>query len=378
MRNVAIIVVIACGIVPALSAPPDLAAGYMFFSPGIISNLQCRRMKDTAAGDFFTAVFRLANDSKNKKPAAQTMLRIEGHLGSEDARIVNDDMLAINAFGLDHQLNRDNSSREHAERYLLAWARTYLPTGNPIDEEYFLKYAGGYDLVRHSIDTENKAVIEEFLRLLFETGKAFIAAKKGFIPNGNFDSRHLALSAAIAFCLDDAVMKRYCENTYRRLIDHNILPGGTVRELFPEALSDLHVRRRADEVVPRGATIDFVQRDAMEYHCASAAGLLTAVLIARRHRLDWGDMKAANGQTIFDALDFTIPYAAGRKTHAEFARSLAAFDAEHHRGGMFDAARARQLLAMAAVLSARYRDFADPSVLPPFERLLYYGFSDAP
>lgn len=371
-----LLVVIFC--LSVLAGQPVLADGYAIFSPQIVANLKARQAHDPAAASFFNGAVTMARDAIDMLPSAQETLVIEGHLDSTDAQIVNDDMILLNAFGVDAQFNRFQPSFEAAKRYLLAWAKRYRPTGNPIDEEVFFKYVGGYELVRSYLDAESKMVVDDFLRTLFQQAVRFVAAKQGFTAFSNFESRHLQLVTAIAFTLDDPAMISYCENKYRDLVNYNILPGGTVAELFPAAVADPRYVDRLGDTFPRGATLDFVHRDAMEYHTASIGGLLGAVLVARHQNVAWERIQAATGQTLFDALDFTVPYATGAKTHEEFARSIVSFDRDHDRGGEFDPKRALQLLAMAATLDGRYRSFADPSVLPPFERLVYYGETGAP
>lgn len=135
---------------------------------------------------------------------------------------------------------------------------------------------------------------------------------------------------------------------------------------------------RLNEVVLLGSTLDLVQRDAMEYDVASKDGLLAAAWTAHYHGLDWLGLAAGKGQTLRDGLNFTIPYATGQISHAEFVNSLVTFDKINNRGGMFDPAQAQKLLTRAAALDSRYSQHANPALLSPFERALYYSISTAP
>jgi hypothetical protein len=362
----------------SFTVPEAHAAGFAFFPPRAIETLRARQRDDPEARKFFVVVVDVAGRSLKKSPSAQATLEIEGHLSSADAVVVNDDMRLLVAFGLDYRLNGNPRALEQAGRYLLAWANAYKPTGNPIDEEVFYKFVMGYELVREAMPRDASQQVDRFLRRLFDRERAFTEAREIIVSHSNFESRHLALVTAIAFSLGDPAMTGYCEARYREQISGNILPGGTLRTLFPDAVRFSRLAGRLDEDLPRGTTFDFVQRDAMEYHVASLQGLVIAAWVARNQGLDWIGLPGTSGQTLRDALDFTIPYATGAKTHIEFARTLATFDIERRRGGRFDPRYAQVLLGLAAMLDSRYAGFASPGLLPPLERVLAYSMPQTP
>jgi hypothetical protein len=354
------------------------SAGYAIFPQQAITTIKTRIEKDPDARVFFAKVTYSASDALSRPPSALVSLDIEGNLASIDGRGLNDDMNALNALGLDFRLNGNVRSLDQARVYLLSWAKTYQPTGNPIDEELFYKFVAGYELVRSSLPSEALIVTDDFLRTLFVKEKAFTAAREFALSHSNWESRHLALVMAIAYTLDDSAMISYCLDRFRDQVSYNILRGGTIGSLFPEAVKYPQLSNRLNEHVPLGATFDLIQRDSMEYHVASLRGLIGAAWVAKNQSLDLLNMAGSNGQTLRDALNFTIPYATGKKTHDEFVGTLATFDKDHHRGGLFDARLAKVLLSMAAALDNRYREYTDPAVLPPFERVLYYSMSPLP
>lgn len=208
--------------------PAPMAVGYAIFPPQAITNLQARADRDATARSFVTAIVNEAHSASARSPSPKATLDIEGNLASQDAQIVNDDMLTLNAFGLDYRLNGNRTSLSKANEFLLAWAQTYQPMGNPITEEYFYKFVGGYELVRSDLSASTQSVVNSFLRRLFESGKSFLAAGVGFIPHGNWDTRHLGLVTAIAYTLNDSAMISYCHSKFSEEIAYNIFPGGTL------------------------------------------------------------------------------------------------------------------------------------------------------
>lgn len=361
-----------CG---CFSASANASSGYAVFTPQTIAHLKVQKSynPDPEVKKFFAAVFKAAKEAINRKPMAKAELVIEGHPESKDGVLINDDMLILNWLATDYQLNRHHNSLEAAKRYLLAWAQIYQPSGNPINEEVFFKYIGAYELVMADLDESSRQIIDNFLRVLFEKEKQFINARVGFVAYSNWESRHLGLVTAIAYNLKDAGMMEYCSKKYLELLEQNILPAGILGELVPEAKTVSALKQRSTEYIEKGTSRDFLQRDAVEYHVANTVGLLLTAIVAHNQHLAWEKIQASRGQSLFDALDFTIPYALGVKTHQEFARTIVSYDREHHSGGAFDAKHAKMLLTLAAVLDSRYRKFANPAILRPFERLLYYA-----
>jgi hypothetical protein len=85
--------------------------------------------------------------------------------------------------------------------------------------------------------------------------------------------------------------------------------------------------------------------------------LATAALAARQHGQDWmGEAEAA----LIRALAWLEPYAAGSRTHQEFANTRIAFDRTRRDAGVkgfegvFDPKKARTAMALAARLDARF------------------------
>jgi hypothetical protein len=357
---------------PFILGPTPVRAGNAYFPQQAIEVLKARAEIEADARTFLAVVARHAEQSMDRPSAAQAVLRIEGHLNSRDAALAAEDLQALLAFSVHARLQGSPAAWEKARQYLLAWARAYTPTGNPIDEEVFCKYVAAYDLLQDGLSLSDRRTVTAFMRALYQRGKAYAAARPAEMSHSNWESRHLALASAIAFVLAEPGMSDYVRDRFREQITYNILPGGRLRQLLPEAVRYPRLADRLDEPVPRGATFDFVQRDAVEYHVASAQGLVMAAWVARQQGLDWLRVPGAQGQTLLDALDFVAPYATGERSHHEFARSMASFDKEMNRGGLFDPRYAQVLLALASALDARYAAYARGAVLPPFERLLFY------
>ncbi len=221
-----------------------------------------------------------------------------------------------------------------AAMLLARWLEIYRPNFNPIDETGFENLFVAWDALPEAAQAPHAARYAEFARGFVQGYLDRLPSLRGNTAINNWHSHRVKIMALAAFATGDT-----------RLI-------GEVRAAFEEHL--------ARTLIPDGPTNDFAERDAIHYVVYNLLPLCTACLAAKTHGQDWYATRAANGATIAGSLDWTLPYATGEKTHAEFERSKVRFDFERRNAGVagfkgdFEPAKARDLFVVAARLDPRY------------------------
>jgi hypothetical protein len=302
-----------------------------------------------AVATLMTRVAAQLGDSP--KPLAQ--LHTEGTLPHEgiydesvearkDLELMRDAALVWRATG-------DGRYLRLVDRFLFAWATTYRPSFNPIDETHFDAMILAYDLTASALPVKTRNATAAFIATLANGYVERIDAEPRPLTGdyrNNWESHRVKLVAMAAFTLDD-----------RKLIN---------------AAQRLFVEQIGDNIGADGATVDFAERDALHYVTYDLEPLVIAALAARRHNRNWLVERGANGASLAHALDWLVPYALGKKTHEEFAGSSVPFDAKRREAGIegfsgqWDSRRSAELFHLAARLSGRYAPVAQQlSPAPP-------------
>jgi hypothetical protein len=281
----------------------------------------------------------------NAQPKPLARLHTEGTLphqgiydqsvdAQQDLELMRDAALAWRATGDERYLRL-------VDRFLLAWAVTYQPSFNPIDETHFDSMILAYDLTASALPVKTRNAVVAFITKLANGYVARVDAQPRPLTGtyrNNWESHRVKLVAMAAFTLDD-----------RKLVN---------------AAQRLFVEQIGTNVAPNGATVDFGERDALHYVTSDLQPLVVAALAARRHNRNWLTQRAPNGATLGLALDWLVPYALGQKTHEEFVHSSVAFDSKRREAGVpgysgqWDPKSSAELFHLAARLSGRYAGVA--------------------
>ena len=228
-------------------------------------------------------------------------------------------------------------------RYLDAWARTYQPDFNPIDETNLAELFQAYALTRDALPPATRNAMAALIRRIAEGYLAHLQAKAGstYINDvNNWQSHRIKLLATSAAALGDP-----------RLL------AAARERLMIQVAANLH---------PDGSTVDFAQRDALHYVTYDLEPLVQAALALAPYGKDnLLEARSSTGSSLSAALDWLAPYAEGRRTHQEFVHTSEPFDIERRQaglkgyGGAWDPHNSAALYAYAAQLLPKYRPLAE-------------------
>ena len=294
----------------ALLASPQPAVGqaeFALISPDSVAAL--RTKSETPAAQ---SVIRAANAAARREPHAIARVHTEGtlpHQGIYDqSREAMRDWPAMRDLALGFALTGDETYLRAVTRYFAAWLDVYRASLNPIDETGLDNVILAYDLVGKWLPDDRRQKMAELMRAL-ATGYLAVQpnTRKGTTVN-NWQSHRVKLITLSAFALNDPGLIKSAQRAFQAQLDYNLRPDGS--------------------------TVDFEQRDALHYVVYDLEPLLMAALAANAHGLDWYRMNGRHGASLETALQWLEPYAAGERTHEEFAHTTVEFDRTRAKAGL--------------------------------------------
>jgi hypothetical protein len=268
-----------------------------------------------------------------------------GHLRSDEAKRTFPAIfaLAVAARTADEPLR--TQSRASATSALLAWATTYRPTGNPIDEWFFVPLLQAVDLLLDNLTLAEERPLLGWVRAFLTRGDAFFAGRAPVNAglSNNWTARRLLIRALAATVCGDAAAR---QDT----------PAMLVEFAGRNYLADAAGRRD-------GRTFDFVQRDALHYHIAAVQPLVETTLYAP----DLTDTFVRS--SVLSGLEFVRPYFLGEIEHIEFAGTGNSFDRERREDGNpvfqnapWDPVHGRVVLRLARAIFPEIRSWTEEIV----------------
>jgi hypothetical protein len=134
--------------------------------------------------DDLVRVWQVAQESLGLKASPIERFELVGKLQQDPGRIRTNDAKkpfgAIFALAVASRTAAEplrSASRRTATAALLAWARTYRPTGNPIDEWFFVPLLQAADLITPDIAPAERSVLLHWVTQFAISADAFFAAK---------------------------------------------------------------------------------------------------------------------------------------------------------------------------------------------------------
>lgn len=182
---------------------------------------------------------------------------------------------------------------------LLDWAKTYKPTGNPINENRLLPLIEAADLALPGMKPGEQQRVRGFLKELLRTSEE--VRLPGLCDINNWRSFNLQVRGAAAAVLGDR--------------------AATAR--VSKALDGLLKRT----VEADGSSFDFHHRDALHYHVYNLEALVGLAASVPRA------VSPESRRRIERALEFMKPYYLGRKKHLEFQHTQVQFDLDRRNAG---------------------------------------------
>jgi len=225
-----------------------------------------------------------------------------GHVRSDEAKRPFGAIFALAVASRTAAEPLRTESLRTATAALLAWATVYRPTGNPIDEWFFIPLLQAADLIAPAMDPAARRTVLDWVAEFATAGDAFFAAKRDRNPAraNNWMARRLEIRAVATTVAGLTPLRAQLPGQLGEFTARNYIEG-------PSGRFD-------------GRTFDFRQRDALHYHVAAVRPLVEIALFAPD--LITPEVRAK----VLSGLEFLKPYFLRQATHEEFAATTIPFD----------------------------------------------------
>jgi len=293
---------------------------------------------DAGARKLSQSLKRQADASLDDPGHPVVTITTAGKLNADPAKIASRaglaDMKKLAALGYTFAVTSNEVYSAAARRIILAWARTYRPTGAPIDETKLEPLLVAYDLTRVAFPPDDAGMVNDWL-LRLARAEQESRDTNSITAINNWNSHRLKTVGLIGYLLDDPALIEWAVNGFRQQVAVNL---------------------RAD-----GSSLDFHERDALHYHCYNLEPLLTLAIAARLNGIELYPCESPTGSSLSKSVAFLVPYCDGSRTHAEWVHSKVAFDrtraeageAKFRIGSPFDPRDGLRALELAAAFDAR-------------------------
>ena len=339
---------------PALARAADTAeaadAGELVIRPPVALTAPQRArlaqivQTDPSAAALWKPIEAQAQTILNQTPAPLAKISYEGRLNTDAARIETvahlHDMDDLSVLGYAYAATTGAEQQGYAAKmraYVLAWAKAYQPTGNPINENKLEPVWVAYRALQEgeTFSPAEKTRVESWLRQIGEAELEFAREKPATTQN-NWHTKRLKMLAQIGAILGEPKFTDYVARDVKRYVADNLRPDGTSEDLE--------------------------QRDALSYH---VAGLVPFLILARELEptgLNLYRYQAPTGASLQKSVEFVAPYARGEREYPQWRHTTVELDrararagiAEYQPGVLWKPAGGLQLFEQAAYFDARW------------------------
>lgn len=292
-------------IVLVLLLGPQLSAQASLFTPAEKARLIEMTRHDRAAKAEFSAIREQADASLYDSPNPIKVIQTEGKLAGDPVKVATQaslgDMHALFVLGYAYEVTGETKYAAKVRAFVLAWAATNQPTGDPIDETNLEPLLIAYDQTRDTFSLTDRNAADEYLRRLI---RAEWDAKQGIT---NWQSHRLKIIGLAAYVLKDDAQVARALRAFKEQVSANLYPDGS--------------------------SYDFHERDALHYHVYDLEPLLTLAIAARKNGVDLYDYTSPSTSSLRKSVHFLMPYCAGDEQHREFVNSKVEFDRKRAANG---------------------------------------------
>lgn len=232
------------------------------------------------------------------------------------------------------QLTESADTAEALQRFILAWAGTYEPTGNDVNENKFYPLLVAYLALRNTFGVEDRARVDTWARAM---AKHHVRAVRQSTHLTNRYGKHLRLTALFAAIFDNAAWQAAVEEGIQRFVNNSLYEDGS--------------------------SYDLKHRDTLTYHMSALKPNLALAMLAGEAGRDLYTWEGERGGSLKKSVDYVIPYAMGEQVREEWKNSRVGLDkrraeaglAKYQPGSLFDPRDALEMMEDAS--------FFDPDLM---------------
>jgi hypothetical protein len=298
-------------------------------------NSQARHLADS--------IRHLAEEALERTPRPLEIVYFEGLLETNPKRIDT----KISFLDIDATLNliyasylkEDKRYGAKAVEFATAWASTYKPTGNPINENKFVAFYWTYHVFHDHFSDSEKRLMEDWMRRIVVK-----ELDREHTPNNNWQAKRLKMIGIIGCILEDEDYQQFAIDGFKKYLGSAYYADGTSRDLR--------------------------QRDALHYHVSGIKPTLSVFVNLSKFNpeFDLFDFVGREGGSIKKSVEYTLPFARGEKQRQEWVNTTVKLDKERAAAGLaayqpgmlFDPRKAKPTFQWAVYYNPDWYDILGP------------------
>ena len=333
--------VVGLGLLPIMAYPQT--TNVVILDSGETATLRSVISNNKQATQHYDSILSLAKKQVADAPRPLQQLYYEGLLPTNPDRIDTrkslDDMDKIVNFIYASYGSDDPVFAQKTRQFVLAWAKTYQPTGNPINENKFVALFWGYYLFQAHFSDHEKEQVTRWMSHIAER-----EMNREHTPNNNWQAKRYKIIGIVGCITGNEAMKDVALKGFKEYINTAYFADGTSNDL--------------------------VQRDALHYHLSGLKPLLSAFINLARFdpAFNLYDYTSPSGASVKKSVHYVVPYARGELKRKEWVNTTVALDkeraavglAEYQPGKLFDAEEAIPLFEWASYFNADWYDIIGP------------------
>lgn len=265
--------------------------------------------ENAAVRAMYDSIGVLADNGLTFNAHPQPHLSYEGMLPTHPDRIATEKSLedmdvVVNLIYASYGADSDLYA-EKAKAYVLSWSNTYIPSGNPINENKLTALFWAYHLFRNRFSDKEKAQVEAWMKAIADRELA-----RPKTPNNNWEAKRLKIIATIGAIMNLEDLNNYALKGFKTYIESAYYADGTSNDLR--------------------------ERDALRYHVSGLTPTVAVFVngVSVDDRYDLFDYMAPSGSSVERSVDYVIPYVTGELQREEWTNSKAAIDKKRAAAGL--------------------------------------------
>ena len=246
----------------------------------------------------------------NHKPSPLKKIYYEGKLNTDPKRQQAikslNDMVILSHLSYAAIIDDPQNSKylPKIKEIILAWARTYIPTGNPINENKLEPLFCSYYMFKGHFSAAEQKDVENFVTKLAEKERARKVSKT------NWFTKKIKLLLYAGIILENKSQIDWCVKEFKDYIAHSLRKSGS--------------------------SIEIEHRDAMSYHVAGLKPLLQIAIILQNSGFKedlYGYLSSADS-SLKKSSHFVLPYAKGEKVYEQWRNTKVKLDKQRAAAGI--------------------------------------------
>ena len=302
-----------------------------------IKNLKSAIRENDQVKVLFDSIIEEAKTGLDRAPKPVKIIYYEGLLNTNPKRVET-----VKSFrDIDYVIsliytsygNQSPVYRKKAKEIIVAWAKTYKPTGNPINENKFVAFFWGYHLFKNYFNEKEKEIVENWLMEI-----ANMEMNRDHTPNTNWEAKRCKMIGIIGCVLEKEKLKNHSIQSFKKYISSSYYEDGTSRDLE--------------------------QRDALHYHVSGLKPCVSAFINLSKYdsRFELFDFVSEKKSSVRKSVEYVVPYATGQKQREEWRNTKVKLDkeraaaglTEYQPGKLFEPQEAYSLFELACYYNAEW------------------------